>query len=167
MALVASGFLAPSWDAITQDADVAFLPEDSPSRRAEAISQTAFPDQHSGSTIVLVLTRSAGQLQDQDEAFVEQTLVPRLEQFAAARKGLVMRIRSLAERSSGALLVSLDHQATLIVIDLTAPFLDPRSSPLVHEVENIVASFRQSGDVPSGLAIALSGSATAGRDYAQ
>jgi hypothetical protein len=37
--LIGSGLVAPSWDAIAKDADVAFLPATSPSTQAERLDE--------------------------------------------------------------------------------------------------------------------------------
>ena len=167
LALVGTAWVAPSWDKIAQDSDVSFLPGDAPSRRGDRIFQEAFPEQYAGSGIVLVLTRDDATLQDQDERFIEQTLTPRLEKLTKDKPEIgkiVKRIRTLAERGAGALLVSPDNHSTLVIVDLAVPFLEPRANPTVHAVEGVVASLRAEGSVPKGMTIAITGSATAGRD---
>jgi hypothetical protein len=128
--LVGSKLVAPSWGTVAQDGDVAFLSESSPSRRGEMLFEKAFPDQYSGTSIVLVMTRAAGQLLDQDEIFIERTLIPELKKIADRKPGLgslITRMHTPAEGASGALLVSQDHQAALVVVDLSTVFLDPRA----------------------------------------
>ena len=44
---------APAWDEVATEGDSHFLPEDSPSRRGERLFKTAFPDDYSGSSILL------------------------------------------------------------------------------------------------------------------
>src|SRR5881275_1521593 len=98
--LVGSGLFAPSWDTITQDGDVAFLSENSPSRQGDLLFQKAFPDQYTGTSIVLVISRPTGNLRDEDQLFLEQTLGPELNKIAEEKKGpgsLILRIRTPAE----------------------------------------------------------------------
>jgi putative drug exporter of the RND superfamily len=69
------------------------------------------------------------------------------------------------DRTSGQFLLSEDRQATLMLIELPAEFLDTKNGPIVGAVENLLfhdAEFRQS--VPAGLELALSGTAVVGRD---
>src|ERR1700687_3742506 len=79
--LVASARLAPRWDEVTQGEDIAFLPEDAPSRRGEDLFQKAFPDQYAGSSVVLVVSREEGGtgLLDQDKEFINRVLTPALK----------------------------------------------------------------------------------------
>jgi RND superfamily putative drug exporter len=64
------------------------------------------------------------------------------------------------------LLDSKDGQATLIVVELNNEFLDQRNRPTIDRLEKLVDPLH--GDlkdkVPAGLHLALSGSATVGRD---
>ena len=73
--LVLSWMVAPDWNAVTQSGEVASLPADSPSCRSEELFRDAFPDQHAGSNIVLVITRDGKELQDQDRKFIQQVPV--------------------------------------------------------------------------------------------
>ncbi|MFM7835394.1 MAG: MMPL family transporter [Planctomycetaceae bacterium] len=73
------------------------------------------------------------------------------------------------DRKVGELLVSEDKQATTIVLWLTTEFLDQANVKIVNEVEQFVERMRrvpsgQAGSLPAGLEIAISGSATFGRD---
>ena len=95
---------APEWSLVTLDGEFVFLPEDSPSRRAEELYREAFPppdvgasDQENevavavqqdplGSNIVLVVRRTheiGTGLHPEDKEFVEDVLKPELETIAA------------------------------------------------------------------------------------
>jgi RND superfamily putative drug exporter len=165
--LIVSGFYAPSWQSFAQDSDIAFLPQNAPSRRGDRLFQNAFPDQYAGTDIVLVLSRQGGKLRDEDDVFIEQTLTPALNNMSKGEKdraSLVKRIRTPADGTAGALLVSQDKQAALVVVDLDLTFLDSRGWPWVSHVEDLVQRLSQAGQVPPGLTINVTGSATAGRD---
>jgi RND superfamily putative drug exporter len=56
--LGATWLAAPPWDEVAQDQEFAFLPPDSPSRRAEEGFAKVFPDDRSASNVVLVLHRA-------------------------------------------------------------------------------------------------------------
>src|SRR5437763_4638127 len=81
---------APPWEEVAQDREFAFLPENSPSRRADEVLQKAFPDDHLASNIVLVLHRAedrAGAL-DRDLKFIDEVLEPGLRKIADDEGGL-------------------------------------------------------------------------------
>ncbi len=86
-----------------------------------------------------------------------------------SRQQIVQSIAWFEDRKVGELLVSEDRQATTIVLWLTTEFLDQANVPIVNEVAKFVEQMRrvpsgQAGSLPAGLEIAISGSATFGRD---
>src|SRR5262249_47033566 len=82
----------------------------------------------------------------------------------ADRQSVVARVRTPEEQGVGALLWSRDKRAALILVELTTAYLDRRNWAVVGEIEGLLARFRQEQQVPPGLEINLTGSATAGRD---
>lgn len=88
------------------------------------------------------------------------------------------RIKTFASEASSwkNILDSADGRATMVVIELKTEFFDASNAPLIDEIEELVAGdgklFDQKVDVdgklkpiiPEGLRLALSGSATVGRD---
>jgi RND superfamily putative drug exporter len=186
---------APPWDQVAQDKEFAFLPPDSPSRRAEEVFAKAFPEDHSTTNIVLVLHRSGREPQHlrDDLKFIGDFLEPGLRQIAQGQGGLAYEIkpsdeplfsddtepkpqqtqrRSIIARiltpntpGSGGLLVSPDGQALLVVIELTTEFLSDLNWPVIDKTEDLIRELREKGEVPSGLDIALTGSAVLGRDH--
>ena len=88
-------------------------------------------------------------------------------------------IRTLSDKSVGRLLNSEDKQASLVLIELPTEFLDARNRRLIERIEELIGyidhGVRRPGAlqaedlppterVPPGLDLALSGSATVGRD---
>ena len=89
-------------------------------------------------------------------------------------------IRTLSDKSVGRLLNSNDQQASLVLIELPTEFLDARNGKLIEKIENLIGYIDRNGKrqpgalhsenlppterVPPGLDLALSGSATVGRD---
>jgi putative drug exporter of the RND superfamily len=168
--LALSWALAPEWNAVTAGGEVASLPADSPSRRSEQLFREAFPDEYAGSNIVLVVARQGQELQDQDKKFIEQVLTPRLKQVTAKGgdgESIVARIRTPTEQATEILLGSEDRQAALVVVELTTPFLDRRNDRVVAAVETLVGQLREEKRIPAGLALEVTGIATAGRDLVQ
>jgi putative drug exporter of the RND superfamily len=59
-------WLAPAWDDVTHDGDLAYLPESSPSVRGEMLLEQAFPNHHAKSQFVVILAREDGPLKSVD-----------------------------------------------------------------------------------------------------
>jgi RND superfamily putative drug exporter len=168
--LVWSKCCAPGWDAATSGLQIAMLPPDAPSRQADQLFREAFPGRSAGSNIVLVLWRDQGELNDDDEDFIAGVLTDRLWQLAEPtddEPSPISNIRTLADPGAGALLVSPDRKATLAVAEVKSSFENPRVRPAVAQVESLVKQLREEKRVPDGLHVAITGSATAGRDLLQ
>ena len=76
-------------------------------------------------------------------------------------------VRTLADKSVGRLLNSEDKHASLVLMELPTEFLDSRNARLIERVEKLIdrnGELQSAGLVPRGLDLALSGSATVGRD---
>jgi putative drug exporter of the RND superfamily len=190
----ATWYSAPPWDEVAQAREFAFLPADAPSRQAEQVFAKAFPEDRSASNIVLVLHRTGGgreQLRG-DLKFIGDVLEPGLRQIAEdegglayevkptdeplfsdepqkpekpERRSIIARIETPNTPGAGALLVSPDGQALLVVIELTTEFLSDLNRPTLDKVEKLVSEVREQGNVPPGLDIAVTGSAVLGRDH--
>lgn len=191
--LIGTKLAAPPWDEVAQDREFAFLPAEVPSRRSEELFGKAFPDERVGSNVVLVLHRQAtgqGNL-DQDKKFIEDVLEPGLRQIAEEEGGLASEITPLEgpetpdettaqphrpksiiaqihtpnAPGTGALQISPDGKALLVVIDLTTEFLSKDNWPTLDKIDQFVRNLEQQGKVPAGLDIAMTGSAVVGRDH--
>ena len=76
-------------------------------------------------------------------------------------------VRTLSDKSVGRLLNSEDKHASLVLMELPTEFLDSRNASLIKKVEKLIernGELQSTGLVPKGLDLALSGSATVGRD---
>src|SRR5262245_53311444 len=188
---------APPWGAVAQAQEFAFLPQSAPSRQAGAMFARAFPDDWLTSNVVLVVQRDSGSAGlDREKRFIEDVLEPGLRRIAAAAGGLasepvasdeplfpdedkpdapatpaerpiVARIRTPNAPGAGALLVSDDGQALLVVVELTTEFRSARNWPVIARIEELVADVRRQGKAPPGVEIDVTGSAVVGRDLTQ
>src|SRR5207237_6280709 len=123
--------------------------------------------------------------------FIEDVLEPELRQIAQDEGGLaseiapaegpetpeqtaapprrsssiIERIRTPNAPGIGALLVSADGKALLVVVDLTTEFLSKRNWRIIDRIDRLVRDLQRQGKVPASLDISLSGSAVIGRDH--
>jgi len=82
-----------------------------------------------------------------------------------SRKSIIARIRTPNTPGAGALLVSPDGKALLVVLDLTTEFLSTQNWPTIERIEGLVRDLRDQGKVPEGVDLSLTGSAVIGRDH--
>ena len=192
--LVVCLWAAPDLSEVAQNGEFAFLPEDAASRVAEAKFKEAFPDDLDQSNIVLVVRREQGEgLLSEDYEFLSRWVIPELRRIAglpteedlsedvedpvaaeaAAKARIAQGIDSFEDKRVGELYISDNKQATSIVVSLRTEFLDQSNTDLVDEVEAFVNKLKHTPtdtnepSLPAGKEIALSGTATFGRDMIQ
>ena len=186
---------APDLSVVAQNGEFSFLPEDAASHVAERKSKDAFPNDLRESNIVLVVRRESNEgLVPEDYEFLSQAVIPELHKIAelptpeqlrdldehaaaleaaAAKDRVAQEIVSFDAKHVGDMYVSDDRQATSIVVWLRTEFLDQSNTALVDKIESFVNKLkhtpRESSEpsLPAGMEIALSGTATFGRDMIQ
>jgi RND superfamily putative drug exporter len=84
LALVVLWVIAPPLKSVIEDGDFKFLPKDMPSVQAEKLFRNAFENDLLKSSIVIVAHRDNAPdgLTDEDKAYIDEKLVPRLAQLA-------------------------------------------------------------------------------------
>ncbi|SFI05943.1 MMPL family transporter [Planctomicrobium piriforme] len=140
-----------------------------------------------GSNVVIVLQREdrPSGLTPEDESFIKNVLVAELEKLQRTTpKGynwkpgmekvytkdlpqnerVIKSIVTMADERIGPLLTSPDQKATLVILELTTEFLERQNRLLIGRLEQVVDSPELQDKKPIGLSLALSGSATVGRD---
>ena len=156
----------PGWQDIAEDGEFAFLPKTMPSILAEDLFSKAFPNDHLASSVVIVIRHRSTQIDDNDRAFIEKKLTPRLEEIQREDNSIIEKVRDFSDNQVGKLLNSSDGKATLIIVELKNEFLDHRNKETIDRIERLIDA--QTGelrkDIPPGLHLALSGPATVGRD---
>jgi len=166
------------WTEVLTEGEFAFLPPNAPSQQAERLFREAFPNDLLASSIVVVVRRESRALNEADQKYISTVLVPQLaelkersEERAARdpRSPVISRIRDYTDKRIGNLLVSRDGMASLVIIDVSTEFLDDHNRTLIGEIEEIIhpAAAARRSEIPAGLNLALSGSATVGRDMNQ
>ncbi|MBM80243.1 MAG: transporter [Planctomycetaceae bacterium] len=175
--------IRPQWASVIDHGEFAFLPADSPSLIGEDVYQESWPQPLASQIVVVVRRLDDDGLTDRDKDFIRDTLQPRLIEIAEKQAKIHAEtaeessddqpapqqatVSSFKDGSIGKLLESKDNQASLVVIDLTTEFLDERNKEFLTDVEALTSKsgeLHQTGQVPPGLHMAISGSATVGRD---
>lgn len=82
-----------------------------------------------------------------------------------SERSTIARVRSITDNDIGDLLRSSDNKAGLVLVELTTEFLEFTNKETIERIERL---FDRDSDerleIPPGLAISISGSATVGRD---
>lgn len=90
---------------------------------------------------------------------------------------VISNIRTFSDKALGPLLSSDDGKASLVMVELTTEFMEFRNQPIIEKIERLIGGDGEPGEleraedqqsrIPLGLDLALSGSATVGRDMRQ
>lgn len=153
-----------SWREVAQDGEFAFLPSEMQSLRGEQLLAQAFPEDLLKSSIVIVVRRYKPPILPEDEQFIEEVLRPRLEQIRdEIIKNPKLQVKTFTDPLVGRMLVSENKQASLVVMPLDREFLEWSNVPTIKAVEKLIQE-ELAPLMPVGLDLAMSGSATVGRD---
>jgi len=178
---------APTWDEVVEDGNFRYLPERADSRKAEKLFRKAFSNDLYGSSIVIVVRRESNEtgLLEKDKDFIRNVLKPRLLSIQADpaeesdigssdTQGIIARIKTFEDPAIGELLLSDDNKATLVVLELTTEYKEKRNESVLTEIESLIGrdgklrnATNPQEQIPHGLDLAISGSATFGRDIRQ
>jgi RND superfamily putative drug exporter len=100
----------------------------------------------------------------EEPLFPGEDTPPTPPQTPREQRSIIARIRTPNTPGAGALLVSPDEQAMLVVIELTTEFLSTSNWRTIDKINGHLAELRDQGKVPRGLDIIVTGSAVIGRD---
>lgn len=154
-------WLAPSWDSVTHDGDLAYMPDEMPSVRGEQLLRRAFPENLSKSQMVVVCARPDGPLTSDDLRVLERLA----RRFSAADDELpINAVWTPWTEVIGKKLFSRDRRAALAVLLLANEFMAVDNIRVLGIVERIVSEVRAWDDFPAGLRLEISGSAAIGGD---
>jgi putative drug exporter of the RND superfamily len=193
IALCALMIVAPNWQDVIEEGEFAFLPDEMPSLTGERQYEEAWGEPFA-SNIVLVVRRERTKLNKMDRDFIVEVLKPRLVEIvekiglpepaehsipaaalastSADEDELEKAIKTFDTTGWQKILDSSDGKATMVVINLKTEFFNAKNIPLIDAIADLISGDGElyqnnPGDkdlVPPGLELALSGSATVGRD---
>ncbi len=162
---IALHLVAPRWNDVIRDGDLAYLPASMPSVRGVELLTEAFPDERGRSEIAVIVERSDGRLTTRDLLWSDALA----EQFRAEAERLALA--DVWNRNTDVVgdklvsRVSKNGQAAVTMLKVQNEFMATANMALLAEVERIVDEAR--ADAPAGLNVGVTGSAAIGGDMLQ
>ncbi|HUY87726.1 MAG TPA: MMPL family transporter [Pirellulales bacterium] len=154
--------IAPRWDDVTRDGDLAYLPAEMVSVQGERLLNAAFPQIRSKSQMAVVLARDEEPLTSADWEAVHR-LAERLGPDALKSLPIV-EVWTPQTPVIGKMLASEDGRAALILVLLKNEFMAIENINSLDVVREVVEQTRSAADFPRGLRTGISGSAAIGGD---
>jgi RND superfamily putative drug exporter len=154
--------IAPRWDEVTHDGDLAYLPHEMPSVVGAHLLARAFPEQKAKSEIAVVVERADGRLTRADLQWSD-LLGERFRERAGSLP--ILDVRNRHTEVVGEKLVSRvgrTGQAAITLLLIENEFMAVGNLRLMAEVEQILAEAKV--DLPPGLQVGVTGSAAIGTD---
>ena len=159
--LITLRLVAPSWDDVARDGDLAFLPADMPSIQGDALLNEAFPQARASSQIVLVFARATAPLQPEDYQFIDE--VAEVFRRHQTEETLPLRdVWTVDTKVVGRMLQSKDNRSALISLQLNTEFMATANIDVLETVEQELAAAKK--NIPPGLELGITGSAAIGGD---
>ncbi|HTU24779.1 MAG TPA: MMPL family transporter [Pirellulales bacterium] len=156
--------VAPRWDQVTHDGDLAYLPERMPSVQGEMLLAHAFPDNRAKSVVAIVVDRPDGALLPDDLAVVD-----RLNEACHALESTLPIVDIYTRESEivGDKLTSRvgpEGQATIVLVKLSNEFMAVDNIRVLDRILKLVRDTEAAKDFPKGLKLGVTGSAALGGD---
>lgn len=157
--------VAPRWDDVTHDGDLAYLPESLPSMQGARLLADAFPGQRAGSQLAIIVERPRGPLTAADlrwsdgltELFGEHA--GKLDLADIWNRNTPIFGGKLTSRASRR------GQATLTVLNVEHEYMATANMQILDRAQELLRAAR--GDAPEGLNVGISGSAAVAGDMLQ
>lgn len=157
--------VAPPWDQVSKDDDVRFFPAGYPSVIGQELLEQGFPRDASSSQMVVIAERRQGRLNKEDYGFVDQVIttlnraretdstlgIKKVETYLSP----VIGKRFVGTRKDGT------GQAVLTIASLNGTYLAKSTRIAVEKIEDELKTLPPP---PTGLELALTGSAMVGHD---
>jgi putative drug exporter of the RND superfamily len=154
--------VAPRWDQVTHDGDLAYLPDNLPSTEGERLMARAFPEQRAKSQVAIVVERPGAALATPDWLWSD-SLADRFRERQGDLPIVDVWNRNsevVGERLTSR--VSTDGQATVTLLHVKNEFMATGNMGLVAEVQHMLDEARSTA--PAGLTVGITGSAAVGGD---
>ncbi len=154
--------VAPRWNDVTHDGDLAYLPERMPSVEGERLLNRAFPESQAKSEMAVVVERPDGPLTTADLLWSDSLAV----RFRERESELpIVDVRNRNTDVVGDKLtsrVSTNGQAAVTLLRVKNEFMAVGNIALVRDVQGIIAEASQAA--PAGLNVGITGPAAVGGD---
>lgn len=161
-AVLALYLVAPSWQSVARDGDLAYLPEHMTSVQAERLLARAFPEYQGRSQFVVVCAHDHRPLHARERELVER-LGASIDEL---RKAGLPIVDVWTPRSAvvGDKLISPDGCAALVVVILEREFMATANIEALQLMRAHLVRFAQREQVPPSLRLGITGSAAIGGD---
>jgi RND superfamily putative drug exporter len=154
--------VAPRWNDVIRDGDLAYLPGAMPSVRGVQLLSEAFPSERGRSEVAVIVERSGNRLTPHDLVWSDSLA----EKFRAAPERL--SIADVWNRNTDVVgdklisRVSKQGQATVTLLKIQNEFMATANMNVLNGVLAIINQAK--ADVPAGLNVGITGSAAIGGD---
>ena len=157
--------IAPHWDDVTHDGDLAYMPDRMTSVRGEALLARAFPENRTKSQAALVIERRDGPLTPMDLAVADRLAARFNERVVDDSPYVAVWTRDTEVVGSKLLSPETSAgQATLVLLSLSNEFMATDNINVLSEILAAFETEESSPEFPSGLYLGVSGSAAIGGD---
>jgi RND superfamily putative drug exporter len=153
--------LAPEWNAIAHDGNMAYLPEGMTSVEGEQLLQEAFPQNRSKSQVIVVVARDGAPLTEVDKEAAAD-LADRF--FELADELAIEDVWTHDMQVIGEKLKSPDGRAVLIALQMQGEFMAVENIRVLDRVSTVLQEVREAEEYPAGLQLGITGSAAVGGD---
>jgi RND superfamily putative drug exporter len=158
---IALRLMAPAWDSIAHDGNMAYLPADMTSVAGDQLLRDAFASNRAQSQVILVVAREDGPLTDPDQ----DVAVELGQRFSHLQYELgILDIWTPDLPVIGEKLHSEDDRAELIALQMRGEFMAVENIRILNRVNQILDEVRNADDFPQGLSVGVTGSAAVGGD---
>jgi putative drug exporter of the RND superfamily len=162
LAAIGLHLVAPRWNDVTHDGDLAYMPEAMPSVEGERLVRQAFPDGHAKSDLAVIVERPGRPLDTADLAWSDSLAVRfRQDQDALSIVDVWNRNTDVVGDKLTSR-ISKRGQAAVTLLRVKNEFMAVGNIALVDGVERILAE--EEHKAPSGLNVGISGPAAVGGD---
>jgi RND superfamily putative drug exporter len=154
-------FVAPDWNAVAHDGNLAYLPSGMTSVEGERLLREAFPQNRAQSQMVVVIARDEAPLTDADKD-VAAYLADEFETLADELG--IADVWTHDMRVIGEKLKSADGRAVLIALQMRGEFMAVDNIRILNRVVSVLDEARAADEFPAGLQLGVTGSAAVGGD---